>query len=311
MRGLRSAQVAVLTAGLVVACSGGGGSGSSGSTGGSTDLDSFLTQICGMYSGCCGQLGKQYDQQKCRLFFTVATAQTTYDPAKGQQCLDAIQADAPNPVFCDGASSSSPACNGVFASSASGTKNPGEPCSQDHDCAAGPPGSDVTCEGTSVNGATVRSCLVEARGKEGDACVGTKSGNVTSTSFGSGAIPPTVNICWTDDSLYCDGQSKKCVRTQDVDGPCTTTDTHSWVTTAYCDNTTKKCVARRPVGADCPSGNECVAQTAYCDPSTKKCMASVPLGGTCTQSQECETESCVNQKCATSTLSGVSIFVCD
>jgi hypothetical protein len=304
----RRRWAAALVAGAIVAACGGGGSGSVGPGTGAaaSDLDSFLGQYCDLYASCCAQANKSYNQGKCRALFTsLLGAQATYNAAAGQQCLDGARADTTLPTFCKSgvSSATSATCKGVFQSTGGGgAKRPGEPCDTSNDCASSPDG-DVTCLTTSSNGANVRLCQLRARVKEGSDCVGTKDADVTSYSLvgttGTGGPPPTINICWVEDNLYCDSKTKKCVRIQDVGGPCESFDTHACSQAGYCDTATKRCVTRKAIGEACTSSTQC-AEKAYCPSANKSCAASIPDGSPCTLNEECEGKSCTNRVCGSS-----------
>jgi hypothetical protein len=309
----RSLAVCGLTWGLIVACGGGGGS---TGTGGAGEADSFIGQYCDIYGTCCSKTGKAYDQAKCRALFSVFLSTQTYDPSRGQGCLDAARADSANASFCDSGAAADvkTQCNGVFkegASSSTGTKQPGDKCDGSGECASTPEGEGY-CATAFVNSATIKQCQIRVRGKEGDAgCVGNKDGSLTATTLStSGAPPPRAVICWIEDGLFCDSKTKTCLKSQDVGGTCDTSNSsYACVKTAYCDGGTKKCVARKGLGDDCTSSTQC-AEKSSCS-VTKKCTAMLPSGAACTRNDECESKSCTNGKCSSSSNPfAVSALVC-
>jgi hypothetical protein len=279
---------------LLVACGSGGSGG-----GGATDTSSFASQYCEIFSQCCGKKGYPADGSTCRNFLSQSASGRTYDPVAGDACISELRAASSKPDFCD--TGSSPAsCSGVYQSAGGGAQ-PGATCKQDSDCASSPEGK-VDCASHYSNGSETRVCQVQIKGKENDTpCLGTRDGNLTSfSSSGSNDAPPPSRgfICDVADNLYCDGQTKKCTRIQDVGGPGTTGGTYACVKSAYCDFTTKTCVARLPAGADCSSGGSNVCQDKlYCDTATKKCTQGVANGAPCQRSDQCESRSCVNGKC--------------
>lgn len=291
------------TAGLVAACNGGGGTagGESSSSGGAGPIDSFIAQYCDLHQPCCAKAGKAYDQAKCRAFFTAFTAEATYDPGKGQQCLDAARTEASGGAFCEtGLSDAADAtCKGVFTAGPSGgTKKPGEPCELDSECASSAEG-ERNCGSSYANGATTRQCQILVRGKEGEDCVGEKTETTTSVSGSLDGPPPErAVLCYIADGLFCDSKTKKCSKIQDVGGPCDSFSSRACVEAAFCDTTEKKCVARKGAGEECTGiGDQC-AEKHYCDTETKKCAPTIAAGQPCTKSVQCEGGSCTNGKCS-------------
>ena len=290
----RTVAFGIFTTACVMACSSGGSG-----TGSASSAQSFVQQYCALTSGCCEKQGKKPDQLKCEQFYTVFTAQAAYDPIKGQQCLDASRADA---TLCEGSSDATDAaCEGVFEQSgaAAGSKQPGEDCEDDDECASSNDG-DVDCSFRSSNGATIRKCQVQVRAKENDDCVGDKRVGDSFTSGGSSELD-RVGICWEADGLYCDFQSKKCVKRVAVGDPCQSFSVQC-VTGARCDTTDRVCVALKGSGETCtPSEStfdaEC-QEKLYCSESTSKCTPVLAAGAACTKDVECRPGGCVNGKCS-------------
>lgn len=294
MQLLRAVFSGLVALGLVAACSSGG-------SGGATDASSFASQYCQVFSPCCAKKGYPSDGTTCTNFVDQSAAGRTYDPAAGDQCLTEARTAAQAPDFCDNGESPA-SCKQVFKSASSGAQ-PGQPCKQASDCASSPEG-EVDCHLESTSGAETRTCQVQIRGKENDTpCSGTRDGNVTSYSYSSSSTdpttPPRVYVCWVSDGLYCDGNTKKCTRMQDVGGPCTGTGEYECVKTAYCDYSQKKCVDRLPAGADCGQtfASQACQDKLYCDSTTKKCTQAFAAGTACQKSEQCESHSCVNGKC--------------
>lgn len=296
MTALRFAASSAFVLSLVAACTSGGSGG-----GGATDSSSFGSQYCEIFAQCCGKKGYPADGSTCRNFFNQGAAGREYDPVKGDACLSELRASSSKPDFCDTGTSPS-SCSGVFKSSGGGVQ-PGQPCTDDDECASSPEG-EVSCERHySSSGSETRTCQIQVRGKENDTpCVGTRDGNTTSFSgSGSGDEPPPARayICHVEDALRCDGQSKKCVRIQDVGGPCESGGQYACVKTAYCDFQNKTCAARLGEGADCAavvSSDACQAGF-YCDSTSKKCTKGLDEGAPCQKSEQCASRSCVNGKC--------------
>ena len=299
MRGVFSGSL--VSCAILAACSGGGGSTGSGTTS-SSGVDSFAAQYCDLFAPCCARASKGYDQTRCTAVLSALAGSRPYDPARGQQCIDAARAESGSATFCDeGLSDATDAiCEKVLAAS-NGSKEPGATCESDEDCAASPDG-DVNCTTFFESNATKRICQVDLRGKENDDCTATRDGNTTFGTTTGGALPRRT-VCFTSDGLYCSGTTKKCARVQGVGGPCEFSSS-ACDKTSYCDTTSRTCAAKKPAGADCtssPSG-QC-ADGHYCDDTTKKCTLEVPVGGACTKNTQCANGSCTNGKCSGSSLS--------
>lgn len=284
------------TTACVMACTSGG---SGGGTSSASSAQSFVSQYCSLTAGCCEKQGKRPDQAKCEQFYSVFTAQATYDPVKGQQCLDAARADA---TLCEGSSDATDAaCEGVFKESgaAAGTKQPGETCEDDDECAPASDG-EVQCSFFSKDGATVRKCQVHVRAKENDDCAGDKGVGSSFTSGGSSEAD-RVGICWEEDGLHCDFQSKKCLKRIAIGDPCESFSAKC-VTGARCDSTQRVCVALKASGEDCePSASsfdQPCQEKLYCNETTRKCTPTLAAGAACTKDVECGQASCVNGKCS-------------
>jgi hypothetical protein len=305
---------------MLLACGGsstGSGGGSSGGSSVASTSSSFCQQYCDLLVPCCSTINKTGDSNKCQQLFSALAGSATYDSAKGSKCLDELRTAQSSPTFCNMDSSVAPDCSGVLAQGGGGTKQPGEPCTADTDCATQTDGK-VTCATSfdSKTGAETKVCQDQIDGKEGDTpCAGTKDGNTTSFSGSGTQGPPPARayICDVANGLYCDGTSLKCTKIQDVGGACSTSGStqYACVKTAYCDFTKKQCVARLDVGADCSTAFDGCVDTAYCDQTTKKCTAALPAGSACTTSQQCGKAQCVNGKCNASSNGNIGLaFIC-
>jgi hypothetical protein len=274
---------------------------SSGDSGGSVaaDSSSFISQLCAEYMPCCAKAGKPSDGAQCRAFYSAFTGSATYDAAAGSKCLEEVRAQKGSASFCD-EGISAPSCEKAFGSN-TGTKKPGEACSEDEECAPSAEGK-VECASLFVGGSQIKKCQVQVTGKLGDTpCAGTVDGNTTSFS-GSGTatdIPPKGYLCYVKDGLRCDSKTGACAAIAKVGEACEGFGSYLCTKDAYCDTTAKKCVARKAVGAACTgfSSEQCV-EGAYCDSTTKACVASLAVGAPCKSSNECASGSCVNSACA-------------
>ncbi|WP_437587006.1 hypothetical protein [Sorangium sp. So ce1000] len=267
----------------VVGC-GDGGSGSAG------NKDQFIAQLCAEYSGCCKAAGRPSDGAQCRALYGALTPASGYDAQAAQACLDEVRARGDS---CDTSSAGTPSCRKVFSADG-GTKQPGEACEDNTDCAA-PASGEVECVSEFANGATVQQCQVQLQGTEGSTpCIGTVDGPLTIYS-GTDGIPPTGYLCHVADGLSCDSQTYACTRLADVGEACST-GSYRCVPAAYCDSVESVCRERLALGAACTDDDEC-ATTAYCEPSSTTCVARRGVNEACTTDAECQSDDCTNQKC--------------
>jgi hypothetical protein len=277
-----------LMAGLLfVSCGGGGGGGTA---------SEFIASYCDFLAPCCGMAGLKSDGKQCRALLG-ALAPAMYNPAAGEACLAELRGASGKADFCSSGVDSA-SCDGAFPQSSSGTKKPGETCTQDDECAPSTEGK-VECQTLFSSGAEIRKCQLQVIGKEGDQpCVGTVEGNGTSYVFGSGNdIPARGYLCRVADGLHCDRTTQACTKFKAVGADCSGGDECG--SSAFCGSD-RKCTARKNVGEACSGGfgsrEECVA-AAFCQDSSMTCAAKLGSGAACTDSDECKSSSCVNGKC--------------
>lgn len=283
------------------ACSSGSGSAPGGGGGGGAipiaELPTaFGSAVCDNLGPCCQKAGLSYDASKCKALYTgllsqfeasVNSGKTKYDANAAGTCLNAIKQSTQS---CD-LDTSSPACDQVFQ----GTVPEGGACDNESECNA-PAGASTDCD----NGV----CVVELRGKVGDACKWTCTEEGSSTSCSGGSGTDTGARCYTNDGLYCDSDSGQCQAQIAVGGTGCGFDDEACATGAYCQS--DKCEAHKKVGEACTGFNQCVAG-AYCDSAgSGNCAAKKPAGADCTDFDECE-GSCDAGKC-TADDSGLSFF---
>lgn len=288
---------ALATTALVVACGG-----SSGGGGDATSSAAFITSLCDLLGSCCKD-GKTYSQQKCTDFYNaILGTGYVYDSASGQTCLDKTRAAQSSPTFCAEGAEDDAICKKVFtkAGATGGTKQPGELCEQDDECAPQTDGK-VNCSTFSTSQATTKKCQVFVRAKAGDACADDVEDEDT-TPFVS-EQDPRVGICYRTDSLYCDkSATKKCAPLVAAGGACTSSFSgNECISNHRCDAKTRTCVALLAQGADCtPStssfDNPCADKT-YCDKASKKCVPAKKNGEACTDQAECGDSGCFSGKC--------------
>jgi hypothetical protein len=279
------------------------GCGGSGSGNGATlaaGKDDFIAKYCAEYAPCCAKVNRPSDGATCRIFFSALTP-PNYNAAAANDCLTEVHAAAASPTFCDGLSNASePSCSKVF-DSASGTLQPGEPCTQDEECAPSAEGK-VTCMSVFNNGAEIRKCQVQIAGKAGDSpCAGTVDGNITYYSFSGPVtdVAPKAYLCDVATAVYCDSSSRKCTAIGMLGDTCTTNSgQYTCVKAAYCDFTTRTCTATKAVGEACHSFPQECSVGNYCDDATMKCAVALADGTACMSSLTCASKTCVNGKCA-------------
>lgn len=275
-------------------------SSSTGGGGGSAPIpqDQFVAQvgaaICDQIGPCCTSAGYTYDAAKCKEALTsslqsqLADPLRKYDSAAGGNCVAAAKAAAPK-CFADASTLSFiTACDNVVV----GTVAAGGSCTSSGQCAVPAGASGASCS----NG----KCVLQTRGKAGDACSATctKASNGNTDCWSSSGAPTgNATYCWIEDGVAC-GADFKCQAVAALGQPCTY---GGCVATAYCGSD-QKCAARAGVGGACSGSDTCVDGT-YCG-SDSKCAAQKANGSTCTSSSECTSGHCdsATKKCAAETI---------
>lgn len=251
--------------------------------------DQFIADLCAELAPCCARAGRPSDGAQCRAFYSAFVGSASFDQAAADDCLAEFRASEDS---CDLGSRSAPSCAKVFSSSG-GTKQPGEACDSDSDCASQPEGR-VECASEYVDGANIQQCQLRLPGKAGSSpCIGTVDGNLTYYSGVQDSIPATGYLCDLADGLSCDSQTGACEALAALGEPCT----GECVPSAYCSFPDRVCTARVAVGEPCAPAEECVEE-AYCETDSGSCVARRETGAACETSQECQSGNCTNQKCA-------------
>lgn len=247
-----------------------------------TAADSFIREYCSLTAKCCDP-GEGNDPAACANAFMGFNAffPRPYDAAKASACLTKLRAV----TTCDFADADD-ACADVFgdAPTTGGSAAPGAACTTASDCAASSEGR-TSCAYQS--GASAATCRLEVNGAEGDACDGTRSGQITAWA---GAMSPTgsrVVLCDQAADLVCN-KDKVCHRLGEPGAACKT---FSDCKSDLCQNSV--CIARAEVGASCEK-TSCV-DGAYC--SMKVCVAKRAAGEPCTGLSECKNGSCMDGVC--------------
>ena len=131
-----------------------------GSEGGSLsgEVTAFIADLCGAYEPCCkGAPGAE----SCATATEALARSATFDSARAAACIEALRGAAAGASFCLEPPSAT-ACAAVFKGAK--PKAPGSTCKQASDCSNGDDGDGIC---------VLQKCRRAARGKEGDACIGT------------------------------------------------------------------------------------------------------------------------------------------
>ncbi|MBN2577317.1 MAG: hypothetical protein JXP73_22330 [Deltaproteobacteria bacterium] len=282
--------------------------GTAGCGGGKSESEAFADSYCAEVVKCCAQAGLSTDGKSCHARLALAAGAGSYDAAAGEACLAEVKAQAGAGTLCRNLSRSSvSACDGVFGSG-SHSKQPGEGCDSDGDCATSSDG-EVVCVHEYVGSAFVGKCQVRVSGKAGDTpCVGTRDGNDFEPYSDSNAteIPSQGYVCNIADGIRCRLGICKALfamgESCDLPSDC--------VRGAFCDLDAHVCATRVAAGGACAGGNslECVDGN-YCSSSSKQCTAKVTNGSDCDTGSMCQSGYCINNSCLED-LSGLST-VCE
>lgn len=294
-----------LAGGVLGACGGSTTGTGSGPVPESQFATRLVSAVCDNVGGCCKSAGYTYDAAACKAAaqkgLTVGSKYSTYNAQAAGNCIDAI---AQAMAACKGLDSfNAAACNQVYT----GTRAAGQTCDNDLDCVT-PPGGTSYCDNFSGGGGGggQGTCVVEPRGKKGDACDQTCTQGANSYSCsgggggggtgGSGGSSGGTATCYTNDGLYC-SDNGVCATLIPIGQPCPSQD--GCVSAAYCDSGT--CVARKAAGSPCTSYSDECKDGAYCaDPTGSGngiCTNLKADGAACTDFQECQSGDCENGKC--------------
>jgi|SRR5580658_2518313 hypothetical protein len=304
---------------LLVGCGGSTGagaaeSGSVGSTGGGTTPGTeaeFITAYCNLFVPCCVDAGLGTGQA-CSIALGALVAQKPYNATAAPACLQEMQQASTQSDFCTNGGSG-PSCSNVF-SGGSGTKGPGQPCSQDGDCLA-PSGGMATCylQTVFVDGGTAStgSCMQLTAGQAGQGpCFETISGNSSSSAGSSTSMPPPARgyFCDVASGVACNFTTQKCTALGIAGQACQ--QDQDCVAADYCQAfPTNTCAARIADGASCAASSEDPCQaTSYCDSGSQTCKPRLANGVPCTVDQQCQGQMCTNGTCSGSSNTSLSII---
>jgi hypothetical protein len=269
-------------------------------------FDEFSAEYCSLFSDCCAQVQLPTDGKTCRAFQTLLMNSRTYDPVWGQKCVAELREAQKAPDFCETHDAYRDSCKRAFATDAHGTRQPGESCEVDNDCAPAADG-DVECVSNYDGASVTHTCSVLSKGRLGDQpCLGTQdpSGTWSPTTRPSsaGPLPARAYLCQSAQLQFCDGAAKACVERLQAGAGCSSD--LECVPTAFCDFSGHKCIARSPPGATCRMSSSCDA-SSWCDLATKKCTARLTAGASCAEDQCQQGLDCTDGVCAKASGSGL------
>jgi hypothetical protein len=276
--------------------SGGSGYGGSGYGGSGNPGSGFLYDLCKLLAPCCADAGLKSDPNLCAQMYASAVAGMQYDAQAGAACEAAIKTASNNGTVCAVATlEATSACDGVYKGTG-GTRQPGETCDKDSDCAQQPTGTPECLNGyDSTTQSNFESCTNVFDGKAGDTpCVGYKTEKYT--VYTVSGKPPTVGyVCDKAQALTCDTTTKACKALAKVGEACSWSD--DCVDGAWCS--TQLCQAKVGVGQPCTTSESQCDATTYCS-DAKVCTTLVENGQPCKTSGECKSASCTNGACKAS-----------
>ncbi len=259
---------------------------------GKSKEEQFADTYCSQIAKCCAQADITGGNGTfCRMAMSGGVANI-------DGCLTEMNAEVADGTFCTylgnppTATAASSAC---AEPPRHGSKKPGETCVTDSDCAASDLGT-VSCASAYVDGNFIDKCQVQIPGQTGDSpCLGTRDGNMTSSSDQPTDVVPQGYICDTADGVMCENGT--CVALTAEGGACHST--YECVRTAYCNPTQDKCVVKVAMGGACVGSSEDECEGGYCATQSggKVCVAKVVNGAACTQASMCTSDNCVDGTC--------------
>lgn len=244
--------------------------------------DAFVADYCEIIKNCCANtLNQPEDGPGCRTRIAALDPAMVKDEKARNDCMIQIRAVTSQADFCtDFGSMNIPACPDLRRRANVGTLKIGEVCAADAECAPSFEGT-IACSGV---------CQLTRRGKEGEGpCRLTIEGDLE-TKVNDKVDGPSAVSCYVKDGLYCDPDSKKCIRPKPVDSDCSE---HSdCVPTAYCHPETEKCTIRLGGDNACTEDFQC---QGLC--KDKFCTSALEEGEKCDVNEECVTRLCEGGRC--------------
>lgn len=265
----------LFTCAVLPSCKDDGPSEGGGGDGGATpaEVTSFIADLCALYEPCCGDGAST--KEACVQATTERAQKEEFDAQAAQACLDAARVEAKASTFC-ARPPTDVACSAVFKRKA--PKDPGAACMSSSECASGGDGLGICVD---------KKCRHVTRGKEGDACIGTRAPDTIDALV----APPdgATALCDAGEGLYCSEGSRTCQRRGEPGADCSGSDL-SCVDAAWCPTTTSECVTRTAAGEPCTDAFECAPghQCANDGEGGGACTAFVGEGGACERGDECD-----------------------
>lgn len=269
-----------LLAGVLAAA----GCSSGGDDGGGASGAELGARYCALMKPCCQAAGlPETDQQTCKFLFSLPPA----DAAAGEACIAEYEQRAQAADWCDtfGTDPRPEACEIAYPESpnSGGTAKTGEACDFTSDCAA-PAQGEATCYDD--------LCRVVVTASEGQACAGTRDGNITVYDGESTGLE--LGICKTADGLFCNAGT--CAPQAQAGGTCSTASWYGCVDGTYCGSNT--CKPLVPAGSSCAESSSACDDASYCDFISEICVARVPDGSACDTNEQCQSSFCDGGTCA-------------
>lgn len=258
-----------------------GALGTAGCSGDGDDGGSIGTELgaryCALFAPCCQAAGyPATNQNNCKLFFSVEPK----DKAAGEACIAEYEQRAQAADWCDtlGSTPRPVSCDIAYPETPDpgGSAKPGEACQFASDCATPAAGSATCYDDT---------CRTVVSAASGQACVGTKDGNLTIFESGSSALE--LGVCDSAQGLYCNAGT--CVAIADLGGACSGS-SYSCVDGTYCGSGT--CKAQLPAGSSCQESYSACDDQSYCEFLDRVCVARVPDGSPCDDNEQCLSMHC-------------------
>jgi hypothetical protein len=234
----------------------------------------FVNDLCALHQPCCASIPGA--ASTCVARTSTFARGKTFDAVRARECLEAVRAESRVVGYC-GRGPEGVACAGVFKDV--GARAPGASCRTTSECA-----NAVDAEGVCVASGAGARCRQVRRGKEGDACVGTRA-------LGSTVVPEPppaegAALCFVADGLLCDPATTKCVRRGAVGAACTDAP-GACVDAAFC-SAGKACTARVAKGGKCSVPDACAAGSVCSGGADGTCVAVLGEGGACIRGDECD-----------------------
>jgi len=254
MRRTGLALLGVAALGLLWSCAGSstsrGGDGPTLPVSEGDFVEKVVDTVCGNLGPCCARAGFPYDRAGCVAYgleeFEInRPPNTIWDSVEAGKCVDWFARVASS---CFAVETGDESCENIYR----GTLAEGAACESSEEC-ADIRGSEATCyyDGTTPSG----RCAPEfqpARGRAGEACLGTCASN--DCSFFGSPTDTGYTVCHLQDGLICSYSLGVCVPPPALNEPCYD---YYCAVGAYCSYLLLTCQATKPDGESCELDQEC------------------------------------------------------